>query len=57
MESSSISEQDDIMSFFHEYHEWGKFEKSKKATFIALIPKKPMVVEIKDVQNPFEGFG
>ncbi|XP_041009392.1 uncharacterized protein LOC121253445 [Juglans microcarpa x Juglans regia] len=40
--------KDDIMSFFHEFHEQGNFEKNPNATFIALIPKKPRVVEIKD---------
>ena len=32
--------KDDNMSFFHEFHERGSFEKSLNATFVALIPKK-----------------
>uniref|UniRef100_A0A2N9GAG5 Reverse transcriptase domain-containing protein n=1 Tax=Fagus sylvatica TaxID=28930 RepID=A0A2N9GAG5_FAGSY len=40
--------QDDIMRFFEEFYEQGQFEKSLNATFIALIPKKPNVVNIKD---------
>jgi len=32
----------------HEFHVWGKFERSLNATFIAIIPKKTGVVDIKD---------
>ena len=38
----------DMMAVFKEFHESGKFEKSFNATFVALIPKKVGVVEIKD---------
>ena len=40
--------QDDIMDFFEEVYEQGQFEKSLNATFIALIPKKPNAMNIKD---------
>jgi hypothetical protein len=38
----------DMMAVFKEFHESRKFEKSFNATFVALIPKKAGVVEIKD---------
>ena len=31
--------ESDILAFFEEFHEYGKFEKSMNASFIALIPK------------------
>ena len=37
-----------IMVVFHHFHVTGEFEKSLNATFIALIPKKAIAVEIKD---------
>ena len=40
--------QEDIMGFFGEVYEQGQFEKSLNATFIALIPKKPNAVNIRD---------
>lgn len=36
------------MNVFHELHDQGKFERSLNASFIALIPKKAKVVDIKD---------
>ena len=36
------------MGFFEEFYEQGQFEKSLNATFLALIPKKPNAVNIKD---------
>jgi hypothetical protein len=38
----------DMMPVFKEFHESKKFEKSFDATFVALIPKKAGVVEIKN---------
>jgi hypothetical protein len=38
----------DVMAFFGEVHEYGKFERSLNATFIALIPKKTDAVNIRD---------
>jgi hypothetical protein len=38
----------DVMAFFGEVHEYGKFEKSLNATFISLIPKKLNAVNIRD---------
>ena len=38
----------DIMQVFHHFYSYGTFTKSINATFIALIPKKPGAVEIKD---------
>ena len=38
----------DIMAMFHHFHVTGQFEKSLNATFIALIPKKAVAMEIKD---------
>ena len=38
----------DIMAVFHHFHVTSQFEKSLNATFIALIPKKAIAVEIKD---------
>ena len=40
--------QEDIMGFFQEVYEQGQFEKSLNANFIALIPKKPNALNIKD---------
>jgi hypothetical protein len=37
-----------MMPVFKEFHESRKFEKSFDATFVALIPKKAGVVEIKN---------
>ena len=31
--------ESDILALFEEFHEYGKFEKSMNASFIALIPK------------------
>lgn len=39
---------EDIMKVFYEFHSFGKSEKSLNATFIALIPKKVVAVEVKD---------
>ena len=36
------------MGFFDEVYEYGSFEKSLNATFLALIPKKSIVVNIRD---------
>ena len=33
---------------FHQFHDYGTFEKSINATFIALIPKKPGAMEMKN---------
>jgi hypothetical protein len=38
----------DIMQVFHHFHTHETFTKSINSTFIALIPKKPGAVEIKD---------
>jgi hypothetical protein len=38
----------DVMRVFHEFHACSKFEKSLNATFIALIPKKPGAIDVKD---------
>lgn len=38
----------DLMQVFHQFHDHGTFEKSINATFIALIPKKPGAMEMKD---------
>ena len=38
----------DVMAFFGEIHEYGKFERSLNSTFISLIPKKPNAVNIRD---------
>jgi hypothetical protein len=43
--------KEDIFSVFHYFHARGKFEKSLNATFIALIPKKSEVVDVKDFQH------
>jgi hypothetical protein len=40
--------QDDVMGFFEEVYEHGKFESSLNATFLALIPKKNDAMNIKD---------
>ena len=32
--------KDDVMSFFRDFYEHGKFVKSLNATFLVLIPKK-----------------
>uniref|UniRef100_A0A2N9FRJ8 Reverse transcriptase domain-containing protein n=1 Tax=Fagus sylvatica TaxID=28930 RepID=A0A2N9FRJ8_FAGSY len=38
----------DVMAFFGEVYEYGKFERSLNSTFISLIPKKINVVNIRD---------
>ena len=38
----------DIVVVFNHFHVTGQFEKSLNATFIALIPKKAAVVDVKD---------
>lgn len=38
----------DLMKIFQKLFSVGKFEKSLKATFIALIPKKIGALEVKD---------
>jgi hypothetical protein len=40
--------KEDIMKDFRDLHTRGKFEKRLNATFIALIPKTPVVVNLKD---------
>lgn len=40
--------KEDIMNVFQELFSAGKFEKSLNTTFIALIPKKIRVSEVKD---------
>ncbi len=40
--------KEDIMNVFHDFHARGKFEISLNATFVALIPKKSGIVDIKD---------
>jgi hypothetical protein len=39
------------MQVFQYFHTHGTFEKSSNATFIALIPKKPGALEIKDFRQ------
>lgn len=41
--------KEDIMTVFHEFYREWRFEKSLNATFIALIPKKSNVKEVKDL--------
>jgi hypothetical protein len=38
----------DIIKVFHYFHAHGTFEKSLNATSIALIPKKPKALNVKD---------
>jgi hypothetical protein len=38
----------DIMGVLHEFHAHSKFVRSLNATFIALIPKKPGAIDLKD---------
>ena len=40
----------DIMNVFHIFHAHVVFEKSLNATFLALIPKKIDIVDVKDFQ-------
>jgi hypothetical protein len=40
--------KEDIMNVFHDFRSRGMFKRSHKATFIALIPKKSRVVDMKD---------
>ena len=43
--------KEDIMQIFHHFHEHGTFSHRLNTTFIALIPKKPGSVEIKDFRS------
>ena len=38
----------EIMGFFREFHERGRFVKSLNATFLVLVPKKGGVEDLKD---------
>ena len=38
----------DVMAFFGEVYEYGRFERSLNATFISLIPKKINAMNIRD---------
>ena len=38
----------DVMNVLHVFHAYAVFEKSLNATFLALIPKKFDVVDVKD---------
>ena len=38
----------EIMGFFREFHERGKFVKSLNATFLVLVPKKGGAKDLKD---------
>jgi capsid portal protein len=40
-----------IMEVFQDFHTHSKFVKSLNATFIALIPKKPGALKIKDFRH------
>lgn len=40
--------KEDLMQTIHNFHQRGIFEKAFNASFVALIPKKPGAVEIKD---------
>ncbi len=40
--------EEDVLGFFEEVFEHGKFEKLLNVTFIALIPKKGNALNIKD---------
>ena len=40
----------EVMSFFKEFHEQGKFVRSINATFLVLIPKKQNVEDLKDLR-------
>lgn len=40
--------KEDGVRVFHEFHDNGLFEKRLNATFIALIPKQPSAVEVKN---------
>ena len=39
---------DDVISFFREFYEHGKFVKNLNATFLVLIPKKARVEDLRD---------
>ena len=38
----------DVMRFFRDFHEMGRFVKSLNATFLVLVPKKGGVEDLKD---------
>ena len=38
----------EIMCFFREFHEMGRFAKSPNATFLVLVPKKGGAEDLKD---------
>uniref|UniRef100_A0A2N9IM68 30S ribosomal protein S13, chloroplastic n=1 Tax=Fagus sylvatica TaxID=28930 RepID=A0A2N9IM68_FAGSY len=38
----------DVLAVFFEFHEYGSFVRSLNATFLSLMPKKTIVVEVKD---------
>ena len=38
----------DVMRFFRDFHEMGRFVKSLNATFLVLVPKKRSVEDLKD---------
>ena len=38
----------DLMVVFHHFYARGQFEKSLNATFITLIPKKSVAIDVKD---------
>ena len=38
----------EIMGFFREFHERGRFAKSPNATFLVLVPKKGGAKDLKD---------
>ena len=40
--------ESDILAFFDEFYDYGKFEKSLNALFIALIPKKHKTSNVRD---------
>ena len=40
----------EVMGFFKEFHEQGKFVRSINATFLVLIPKKQNVEDLKDLR-------
>ena len=40
--------KDEVMSFFKEFHEHGRFVRSLNSTFLVLIPKKVGVEDLRD---------
>ena len=41
--------KEEVMGFFNDFYDWGKFVKSINATFLVLIPKKEGAEDLKDL--------